>query len=310
MDRPALMSSGSKPRLRYYWNYLNRVRKESAFKRVLDGNDVALVAPDFAGAPLRYELPFVGPDVLANAEDCGPYVPIGGPGFYVDGNTRRSTFALYRLGDDEGTVRGMFAGPGAVADVTLAPGDRFDGIVYVTINFMFDFEVDTPIVRQAAFDKIIALCVAENEMTHRRTFLTRFYIEPVPPAPAPNQRPFMRRIAIGIVPRIDYWGRHPKGAPPARTDQDCFIRIVRSRSEPHPFLWPVPPLEPKLMDDEVSVALLCYALGAPTFDEDPATRARTLRTALRASDFNGLAGVVSLALKDVPPQRRVVRAAP
>ncbi len=111
-------------------------------------------------------------------------------------------------------------------------------------------------------------------------------------------------------PALDYWGRHPKGAPPARTGRDCFVRIVRSRSEPHPFLWPVPPLEPKLTNDEINAALLCYALGAPTFDEDPTTGAKTLRTALRASDFDGLASVVSRLLKDVLPHRRIVRLAP
>ncbi len=144
-------------------------------------------------------------------------------------------------------------------------------------------------------DSLQQLCVNGN------VFTKQFAVEldpPLPNARRAHDKPYLRRIFLAFAPELDVTNQYvAPAAPPASAH--VFIDVVKARATPNPLLSAAPPSPLPLLAAELDESILRYALGRPTFREDPATHVKTLLTTLDASDLQFVATLLQTRLKDV-----------
>src|SRR5262249_43932866 len=121
------------------------------------------------------------------------------------------------------------------------------------------------------------------------TFKHQFLIQmnpPLAPAGRSHDKPWLRRLFVAFWPEADCATAYSKAKPPKAipAGHHVSVRFVKSRSGSHPLLSPTPAATLPLLISELDESILLYALGRPTFEEDPVTHVKTLRQSLSPAD--------------------------
>ncbi len=304
-DGVGIMRSNNKPRLRSFWNYAARINAEPSFQTLTAGERFVPTNLSFPGGPLRYELPEVGPLAgggFSTHADKNPYFPVFANIFV--GTAQRATASLYRLGDDEGSVTRMFKASGGLG-VALTADERMNGLLLMRVRFLFrsGSGPQAAIDRAQQYKPILNLFV-ENPLYNTndyRFYRNGFLLECQPRTKTAVGQPYLKRIAAVFTPQFDYTSRH---APAIAPLGDVNIEVVSARTGPNPLTLDSPPGFLNLLESELDLSLARYALGLPTFSEDPSTHVRTVITSLAAHDMQSLANSVSGYLQTPLPYWR------
>jgi hypothetical protein len=301
-----MMKGNNQPRLRHYWVYVNRLRQEATFRTMLDNKDY--VAADYAlvaSSVLTSDLRALPAAVLANEQNHNPWNPIA-PGAALAG--ARADIAVYRLAQDIGTVKRMFAGAAGMGQ-PLSTSERFDALALVYIRLLFDFDstFDNPRIRSQIYTKVRSWCMQDSipapvEGTAMRTnYRIPFCIvAPAPPAPPPPAPPATApaplssspwRAAVAFSPQFDR-----KSRTPTPTGQHLTIRLVPNHPGGHPLLVPTTATTLTMTPSELGASVLCYALGGSPTDATGA-----LKTSVAMTDLANVQQAVATALGSPTP---------
>ncbi|HET9954742.1 MAG TPA: hypothetical protein VFQ61_09560 [Polyangiaceae bacterium] len=318
-DEPSIMNSNSHPRLRHYWIYANRLREEAKFREWLDGKDyVAIDTQTVPGTLMSSELPFVGPSVLPDEANHAWYRPVAGPRPLHA--TNRADIAVYRLPQDQGTVRKMFLGPGGTRDTALPPNQRYDGIALVYTRILFNFADSLGETKRLECLEAIVFSARLMDVrfayrkpkTGHLDYVERIrYMLQVRSARSnrpPTAEPCLQRIALSVSPLIESVQELAQNGERRPRDPHLTIDVVEQRESPHPLLDSRHTGNLVLTPSEVvafPVAILCYALAAKPVDANGRLKVR-----FSASDFARVATSVSQLLHDPPGVQRAVESAP